>query len=138
VAGSVHTNLGTVVTGNGANDHAIAVNIGVLPSGENVLITYQVKINNGLPDGISALSNQGVVNSDNDITPCPEGQSARAVDGPMGIQCPQILTNDPGTPAAGDPTITTLRRAPTAEDPVEQPRRPSAIYLPQLNYEHTP
>jgi uncharacterized repeat protein (TIGR01451 family) len=90
VAGSVHTSQGTVTGGN-AGTAPVAINIGTLPSGASVTISFQVTINNPLPPGVTRLVNQGVVNS-NELPPVP--------------------TNDPTTPQSGDPTVTPVAVAP--------------------------
>src|SRR5262249_13600678 len=90
VTGSVHTSQGTVTGGN-AGAPPIAVNIGTLPSGASVTVSFQVTINNPLPPGVTQLVNQGTGNS-NELPPVP--------------------THDPTTPHAGDPTITPIAAAP--------------------------
>jgi uncharacterized repeat protein (TIGR01451 family) len=90
VNGSVRTSQGTITGGN-AGAPPVTVNIGVLPSGANVTITFQVTINNPLPPGVTQLVNQGMLNS-NELPPVP--------------------TNDPTTPQGGDPTITPIVAAP--------------------------
>jgi uncharacterized repeat protein (TIGR01451 family) len=93
VAGSVRTSQGTITGGN-AGTPPVAVDIGTLPSGAEVAITFQVRIANPLPPGVERLVNQGTVNSN---------------------ELPPVLTNDPATPQAGDPTITPIAAAPVLE-----------------------
>jgi uncharacterized repeat protein (TIGR01451 family) len=87
VAGSVVTSAGTVVSGNAAGDSQVRVNAGTLPGNESTAIAFTVGVKSPLPLGVISLSNQGTVTAD--------GQSA-------------LATDDPGTPAVGDPTITPL------------------------------
>jgi uncharacterized repeat protein (TIGR01451 family) len=90
VANSVQTSQGTVTGGN-AGIAPVTINIGTLPSGANVTISFQVTIANPLPPGVTQLVNQGTVNS-NELPPVP--------------------TNDPTTPQGGDPTVTPIAAAP--------------------------
>jgi hypothetical protein len=83
VAGSVKTSQGSVTKGNSAGDTSIGVDIGVIPSGARITISFQVTINNPLPRPF--ISNQGTVTSN---------------------QLPPVPTNDPDTPDPGDPTVT--------------------------------
>ena len=93
VNGSVRASHGTITGGN-AGTPPVTVNIGVLPSGASVTISFQVTIVNPLPPGVTQLLNQGTVNS-NELPPVP--------------------TNDPTTPQGGDPTITPIVAAPVLE-----------------------
>jgi uncharacterized repeat protein (TIGR01451 family) len=93
VVGSVRTSQGTITGGN-AGIPPITVNIGVLPSGASVTISFLVTIDKPLPPGVTRLVNQGTVNS-NELPPVP--------------------TNDPATPQGGDPTITPIVAAPVLE-----------------------
>ena len=60
VAGSVGTGQGTVTTGNGVGDTAVAVNIGTIADGASVTITVPVIVQ---PNPSSPLSAQGTVTS---------------------------------------------------------------------------
>jgi hypothetical protein len=59
----VRTNQGTVTTGNNPGDTTVAVDIGTIPAGGAVDISLQVTINDPLPPGVTQVSNQGVVSS---------------------------------------------------------------------------
>ena len=83
IVGSVQASPGTVVTGNVTGDVAVQVNIGALPSGESASISFRARVVNPLPAGVTRVSNQGFVSSN---------------------QLPTIPTDDPQTPAAADPT----------------------------------
>jgi len=82
VVGSVKTSRGTVTGGN-AGVPPVVVDIGTLPNGADATVVYQVTINKPLPPNVTQIVNQGVVRS-------PDS--------------PDIPTNDPKTPPAGDPT----------------------------------
>jgi uncharacterized repeat protein (TIGR01451 family) len=66
--------------------------IGTLPQGKSVTIKFQATVNalNTLPVGTSQVCNQGTVTADGGIS---------------------VVTNDPDTPAANDPTCTQLNIA---------------------------
>ncbi len=91
VVGSVQTDLGTVVSGNAANDKIVRVTIGTLPGGSSVTVNFQVTINNPLPAGVTQISNQGTVSGSN-IVSAPTG--------------------DPDTPEVNDATLTPISAAP--------------------------
>jgi uncharacterized repeat protein (TIGR01451 family) len=91
VVGSAQTSQGTVTTGSTAGDTSVGVNIGIMPSGASVTISFLVTINNPLPAGVNRVSNQGVATGDN---------------------VPAVPTDDPDTPQGGDPTITPITTAP--------------------------
>ena len=88
VVGSVTTSQGTVTTGHGGGDTSVEVDLGDIGSGgsPDVTITFQVTINDPFPAGVAFVSNQGSLRADND----PNAP---------------VLTDDPDTPAPGDPTI---------------------------------
>jgi uncharacterized repeat protein (TIGR01451 family) len=90
LAGSVRASQGTITGGN-AGAPPVTVNIGAIPAGAQVTISYQVTINNPLPPGVTQIVNQGTVN---------------------GAGLPPVFTNDPNTPPAGDPTIIPIATAP--------------------------
>jgi uncharacterized delta-60 repeat protein/uncharacterized repeat protein (TIGR01451 family) len=73
VAGSVTTTEGTVTTGNNAGDATVVVDVGTLIGGASVTITYEVTVNDPLPEDVTEVSNQFVVSGNNfeDITPDP-------------------------------------------------------------------
>jgi large repetitive protein len=91
VNGSVQTNLGTVTKGNTAGDTSLSVDIGTLPVGASVSISFRVTINTPLPAGVTQVANQGIVSAGNS---------------------PTVLTDDPTTPAPGDPTVTPISASP--------------------------
>jgi len=84
VAGSITTTAGSV-TGN------VSVNVGTLAAGATATITFRVTIANPLPAGVTTVSNQGQVTS---------------------TELPPVATDDPSTPAPGDPTVTSVTAAP--------------------------
>ena len=84
LVGSVTTSKGTVVVGNGSGDTTVGVDVGTVLGGEDVVVTYQVTINDPLPPGVGSVRNQAVVTM-NDL-----GTSR---------------TDDPGTPPEDDPTV---------------------------------
>jgi len=72
------------------------LNLGTLPAGKTITITFRVAIANQLPPGICLISNQGRVD---------------AV-GTAGVI--SVLTDDPRTAIPGDPTVTALPVPPIA------------------------
>ncbi|RIK33873.1 MAG: hypothetical protein DCC55_34155, partial [Chloroflexi bacterium] len=106
VTGSVSSNRGSVSTGNNSGDTTVAVEVGVLPAGERLDVSYQAVIHNPLPGGVTQVANQGMVHSDNDANPCPDLPLAAEV------QCPQLPTDDPSTLIPHDPTVTQLAALP--------------------------
>ena len=87
VVGSVSSSTGTVTSGNGAGDDVVAVTVGSIAAGTGVTIRFQVTINGGLPPGVDAVSNQGVVSSN---------------------ELPDLRTDDPDAPGMDNPTVTRL------------------------------
>jgi uncharacterized repeat protein (TIGR01451 family) len=92
VVGSVTTSQGSVTQGNAPGDAAVTVNLGALASGSQANLTFRVVIRNPLPLGVAQVSNQGSAT----------GQNV------------QTVTDDPGTPAPGDPTVTPITTTPNA------------------------
>ncbi|MFN8485318.1 MAG: hypothetical protein U0768_19950 [Anaerolineae bacterium] len=90
VSGSVQTSQGTVTGGN-AGVPPVTVNVGTIPAGGSVTISFRVKINNPLPSGVTQVSNQGIVSGSN---------------------FPNTPTDNPRTPTPGDPTDTPVVAAP--------------------------
>lgn len=85
VAGSVVTSQGVVVSGN-AGVPPIEVQLGMIPGGGGTAtITFDVVVANPLPVGATIVSNQGIVRS---------------------TELPDLVTDDPDTPADSDPTLT--------------------------------
>ena len=114
VVGSVTTTQGTVTSGNTAGDTSVAVDVGIIAAGDTITIRFRVTINSPLPPGVDAVANQGIVSGTN-FTSRP--------------------TDDPGTGAADDPTVTDL----SALDAVSElpatgfaPDRVSALPAPYL------
>ncbi|MBX3052028.1 MAG: DUF11 domain-containing protein [Caldilineaceae bacterium] len=94
VVNSVQTSVGTVITGNTAGDKTVSVNIGAIPGGASVTISFRVIINTPLTAGVTRVQNQGTVHSD---------------------QLPSLPTDDPDTAAIDDPTTTPLSAAPAID-----------------------
>ncbi len=91
VVGSVQVSAGTVISGNTAGDSLVKINVGTIPGGSAVTISYQVTVNNPLPAGVTQVKNQGIVSGGN---------------------FPSTPTDDPATPADGDPTLVPVTAAP--------------------------
>ncbi|MFN2272982.1 MAG: hypothetical protein ACK2US_19230 [Anaerolineae bacterium] len=87
VAGSVLASQGTVSLGNTPGDTSVYVTLGSIPASGAVTISFHAQINEPLLPSVTEISNQGILRC---------------------VQVPVLLTDDPDTPAAGDPTITTL------------------------------
>jgi uncharacterized repeat protein (TIGR01451 family) len=88
VVGSVTTTAGTVTSGNGAGETTVAVAVGTIAGdGGMATITYQVTIDDPLPNGVTSVANQGLISADG------------LADEP---------TDDPGQPGAADPTVVLL------------------------------
>ncbi len=85
VAGTVHTSQGTVTKGNNPGDADLAVDIGTLPVGGVVRVSFQAKLKNNLTRLF--ILNQGTV---------------------TGSNIPNVPTDDPDTPDPGDPTRTNI------------------------------
>jgi uncharacterized repeat protein (TIGR01451 family) len=90
VPGSVTTSQGTVTSGN-AGAPPVTVDIGAIPPGAQVTISYDVRVNSPLPAGVSEVVNQGTLTGEN---------------------VPGIRSDDPDTPASDDPTRTPLIATP--------------------------
>jgi uncharacterized repeat protein (TIGR01451 family) len=65
VAGSVQSSQGAVTRGNTEGDRTIEIDLGTIPASGSVLISYQVVINDPLPDEVDRVVNQGIVTSNN-------------------------------------------------------------------------
>ncbi len=96
VSGSVTTTAGTVSTGNETGASAISVSAGNIAPGVEVRITYLVTVPADLAQSISQIVSQGDVRSST---------------------APAILTDDPSTPPANDPTIVAVRHLPQTPPP---------------------
>jgi uncharacterized repeat protein (TIGR01451 family) len=86
VAGSVTTSQGTV-----NSEDPVDVSIGTIGAGSSVAISFHVLIDNPLPSGVTEISNQGTVSSN---------------------EVPNEPTNDPDTAPDDDPTVTPVNAAP--------------------------
>ena len=93
-SGTVTTTQGAVLVGNTAGDTSVTVDVGTIPSASNVTITFEVSVNDPLPDGVNVISNQGLVQGDN---------------------FEDELTDDPDTPSDDDPTDTPIGLYPFIE-----------------------
>ncbi len=80
VAGSLQTSQGTATAGS-----PLTVSLGELAAGASAAVSFRVTINATLPANLTAISNQAAVTS---------------------AELPAVLSDDPGTPAAGDATLT--------------------------------
>ena len=89
ISGTVQTSQGTVTGGN-TGTPLVAVDVGTLAAGAQVIISFQVRINAPVASGVSQISNQATVNS----APGP------------------IQTNDPDTSAPGDATVSSVAATP--------------------------
>jgi len=88
VVGSVTTTQGVVVVGNGAGDTTVEVDIGALPQGGGAVeVTFDVVVDDPLPEGVLLIMNQGEVSGDN-FNP--------------------VRTDDPDTLIFLDPTVTEI------------------------------
>ena len=83
VVGSAQASQGTVTKGNTAGDTAVGVDIGTIPPGASVTISFRAVINDPLPASVTQVINQGIISGSN---------------------FPTVPTDDPTTPAPGDPT----------------------------------
>ncbi len=101
VSGSVTTTQGTVTLGNGGGDTAVSVAVGTLAGGGGeVTVVFNVQIVDPLPQGVTTVHNQGIASGDN---------------------FPDVPTDDPSTPAAGDPTADTVSRGGVVAIPALSP-----------------
>jgi uncharacterized repeat protein (TIGR01451 family) len=87
-AGSVISSAGTILAGNAPSDVSVKVDLGDLQPGATATVTYRVAIPATLAPSIQQIVSQGSL---------------------MSANAAAILTDDPATPAAGDPTITPVR-----------------------------
>ena len=89
---TVTTTQGSVTTGNTGGDTSVAVNLGTLADGASATVTFDVKINNPLPAGVTQITCQGKVVT----STLPTG----------------VLTDDPTLPGTADPTVIPVVAAP--------------------------
>jgi uncharacterized repeat protein (TIGR01451 family) len=94
VVGSVATSQGAVTQGNTVGDTDVAADFGNIEGGGQVTLSFDATINNPLPLGVTGVSNQAVVFSDN---------------------APPQPSDDPDSPPVDDPTITPVVSAPLVE-----------------------
>ncbi|MCP4542818.1 MAG: DUF2341 domain-containing protein [Chloroflexi bacterium] len=94
LTGTVQTSLGTVTGGNGTGDTSVAVDIGTLPAGTQVDVSYQVLVNDPLPGYVTHVVNQGLVSSN---------------------ELPVEPTDDPETPPDDDETEIPISTVPVLE-----------------------
>ncbi len=104
VAGSVLASQGAVTGGN-AGVPPVSVDIGALPAGASVTVSFSVTVNDPFPAGVAQVSNQGVVSSD--------GGS--------------VVTDDPDTGAPDDPTDTPIVTG--APEPLLRAEKTDALFL---------
>lgn len=86
VAGSVSTDRGTIV-----GESPVEVALGALGAGETATIRFRVVVAPVVPSGFDAVSNQGLVTSE---------------------ELPAVPTDDPALGGDADPTVTTIVAAP--------------------------
>lgn len=86
VPGSVTTTQGTITTGNGGGDTDVAIDLGDIPDGASITITFDVVVK---PTALEPVCNQGFV--------------THALERPIGIGF-NLPTDDPNTPEPNDPT----------------------------------
>ncbi len=87
VAGSVTTTQGTITSGNVVGSTSVGVDLGTLPAGSSVTITFLIDVANPVAAGVTQLSNQGHISSN---------------------ELPVAVTDDPSQPGNADPTVTTI------------------------------
>jgi uncharacterized repeat protein (TIGR01451 family) len=83
LTGSLETSSGAILSGTNSGERTVRVNIGALPAGSRVTISYRVTVNHPLPSSVFEVVNQGVVRSN---------------------ERPDEPTDDPNRPGAHDPT----------------------------------
>jgi uncharacterized repeat protein (TIGR01451 family) len=85
VVSSVTTTQGTITSGNNPDDTGVVVDIGPMTAGDRVTIVFEATINESVSEDVTEVANQGVVS---------------------GTNLANVLTDDPETDAAVDPTVT--------------------------------
>ncbi|MEM7134694.1 MAG: hypothetical protein AAF702_51000 [Chloroflexota bacterium] len=91
IPGTVTTSEGTINQGYRANDSSVVVTIGNLTSTESVRVSFQVQINNPLPNSVQSVTFQGIVSSN---------------------ETNDILTDDPYIPGESQPTEVSVTASP--------------------------
>ncbi|HSH02305.1 MAG TPA: hypothetical protein VLL52_07280 [Anaerolineae bacterium] len=93
ITGTVQSATGTIVTGNNKGDTTVRITLGTIPAGSQINIGFQVTVNSPLPAGVTQVSNQAVVRSN---------------------ELPTVLSNDPDVPTPNSPTVTAVTAVPAA------------------------
>jgi uncharacterized repeat protein (TIGR01451 family) len=88
--GTVTTTQGMVTLGNGGGDPSVEVDIGTIPAGSDVTVTFDVVVVDPVPETVTTVSNQGLVAATNHEV---------------------VSTDDPDTPEVGDATLTDVQTA---------------------------
>ncbi len=88
----MQSSQGTITTGNSAGDTRVAVAVGDIPAGGQVLISFRVTVNTPLAAGVTRVANQAVAAADNLSAP--------------------LMSDDPDTRPPGDATLTPVTAAP--------------------------
>ncbi|HEV2851265.1 MAG TPA: SdrD B-like domain-containing protein [Thermoanaerobaculia bacterium] len=86
VSGSVTAAQGSITRGNNPGDGKVAVEVGQIPAGGSVVVTYEAEVDPRIADAVTVIANQGL---------------AISAENPAGIP-----TDDPTTEAVADPTVT--------------------------------
>jgi uncharacterized repeat protein (TIGR01451 family) len=94
LVGHVTTSQGMVTRGNATGHSTVSVDVGDLPGGATALLSFAVVINPSLPPNVTQVANQGLATT---------------------AELPGVLSDDPETRAASDPTRTPLGTAPLIE-----------------------
>ncbi len=116
IVGSVTTNRGTVLVGNGVGDEFVTVLLGNLAIGETATVQFDVLIRPGT--GTTLLRNQAFLSHGSLSEPGGTNVSG---------------SDDPNTPFLGDPTDTIVFIPPTNLEPGVEPVRDShSLYLPMI------
>ena len=102
VVGSVTTSQGTVTLGNSADETSVDVDVGTVGVGSSVTIEFNITVNSPLPEGVTEVSNQGIVNDDDPETP------ETPTDDPDDPTCDPNVDQD----CSPDPTDTPVESAP--------------------------
>ncbi|MEM7134656.1 MAG: hypothetical protein AAF702_50810 [Chloroflexota bacterium] len=91
IPGTVQTDEGEIVAGNGPNDESIEVVITQMPPDESIKVSFQVRINGRMTQGAASLSNQAIVRRDG---------------------YPDLLSDDPDVAGIGNATLTPVNPGP--------------------------
>jgi IPTL-CTERM motif len=96
----VITPVGTVLSGQSADDTEVTIEIPTISAGETIQIAFEVEIFDPIPEGLEEIACQGTLLASNH-RPIP--------------------TDDPDTLLRDDPTLTPLDFGPTGPPPAEIP-----------------